>query len=130
GLVPVEAMACGTPVIAYGRGGATETVLPIPETGSLPAGADPTGVWFDEQTVESLAAAIRVFESQAREFNPHAARRQALTFSLPRFEEAFFSYVAGIMESNGSAHQGDVGHIPARGEDNSAYEETLAASTP
>ena len=55
-------------------------------------------MWFPEQSAESLAWAIRVFESQAREFNPHAARRQALTFALPRFEEAFFGYLAGIME--------------------------------
>ena len=46
GIVPVEAMACGTPVIALGKGGAAETVVP------LYAGDEATGVWFDEQTVE------------------------------------------------------------------------------
>src|SRR5207244_562647 len=103
GLVPVEAMACGTPVIAYGKGGATETVLPIPETGASASCAEPTGVWFPEQNTDSLAWAMRVFESQAREFNPHAARRQALTFALPRFEEAFFGYLAEIMETSAEA---------------------------
>src|SRR5205823_1529416 len=51
GIVPVEAQACGTPVVAYGRGGATETVVP-------PGGRrEPTGLWFEEQSAECLADA-------------------------------------------------------------------------
>src|SRR6202035_2258067 len=61
GIVPVEAQACGAPVIAFGRGGVTETVLP------LGGRRDPTGVWFDEQTVESLVGALRHFEGHARD---------------------------------------------------------------
>src|SRR5204863_1523122 len=57
GIVPVEAMACGAPVIALGRGGATETVVPLgvpprphpADTG----GQQPTGVWFGEQTIDA-----------------------------------------------------------------------------
>ena len=57
GIVPVEAMACGAPVIAFGRGGATETVLP-------PGGRhEPTGLWFAEQTADCLADAPDAFES-------------------------------------------------------------------
>ena len=58
GIVPVEAQACGTPVIAFGRGGATETVIPWPKNGA-------TGWWFEEQTVDSLATAIEQFENRA-----------------------------------------------------------------
>ena len=49
---------CGAPVIAFGRGGATETVLP-PESGS-----EPTGLWFAEQTVDCLAGALTTFASR------------------------------------------------------------------
>ena len=51
GIIPVEAQACGTPVIAYGRGGARETVI-----------ENKTGVFFGEQNVESLISAVNNFE--------------------------------------------------------------------
>ena len=53
GIVPVEAQACGTPVIAFGRGGVAETVV-----------AGQTGILFHEQSAESLAGAVRLFETQ------------------------------------------------------------------
>src|SRR5207245_8024836 len=56
GIVPLEAQACGTPVIAFARGGATETVIP-PGTRR-----DPTGIWFDEQKSECLVEALMCFE--------------------------------------------------------------------
>ncbi|HEY3789105.1 MAG TPA: glycosyltransferase, partial [Urbifossiella sp.] len=71
GIVPLEAQACGCPVIAFGRGGATETVRALGESG------DPTGVFFEEQTVDSLIAAINRFEQHADRFDPRSARRQA-----------------------------------------------------
>ncbi len=91
GLVPVEAMACGAPVIAYGRGGATETVVP--------AGGrrEPTGVWFEEQTVASLADAMREFELRVGDFSPAAARRQAQRFNARRFEEEMFAYLDDVL---------------------------------
>src|SRR5213078_2623736 len=55
GIVPLEANACGTPVIAFGRGGATETIVPL---GSRET---PTGVWFAEQHVDCLIAAMENF---------------------------------------------------------------------
>ena len=71
GIVPVEAMACGAPVIAYGRGGAAETVI-------APGGRHaPTGLFFVEQTADCLADAITAFEMRPNEFSPAAARRQA-----------------------------------------------------
>src|SRR5207302_7686781 len=72
GIVPLEAQACGMPVIAFGRGGATETVIP--------AGGrrEPAGLWFEEQSADCLAEAILRFEASAGDFSPAAARRQAL----------------------------------------------------
>jgi glycosyltransferase involved in cell wall biosynthesis len=90
GIVPVEAMACGTPVIAFGRGGATETVLP------LGGRREPTGVWFAEQTAECLMDAVATFEAHAREFHPTVARRQAQRFHPRRFAEEFFAYLDAV----------------------------------
>ncbi len=91
GIVPVEANACGAPVIAYGRGGATETVVP-------PGGrAAPTGLWLEEQTADCLAAALEHFEKQAADFDPSAARRQALRFNRQRFAEELFGYLDAVL---------------------------------
>jgi glycosyltransferase involved in cell wall biosynthesis len=93
GIVPVEAQACGTPVIGYGRGGLTETVIP-------PGGRrEPTGIWFEEQTVEGLTDAIQTFERSAGDLSPQAARRQALRFTHRRFEEEFFGYVEALRQT-------------------------------
>jgi glycosyltransferase involved in cell wall biosynthesis len=90
GIVPVEAQACGTPVIAFGRGGATESVIPL-------AGAkEPTGIWFSAQTPDGLAAAIREFETRSREFSPEAARRNALTFNRDRFEREMLAFLNSV----------------------------------
>jgi len=86
GIVPVEAQACGTPVIAYGRGGATETVVP-------PPAAQPTGLLFQEQVSACLIAAIEEFEKAADRFSPQAARRQAQHFNGQRFAQQFFGLV-------------------------------------
>ena len=91
GIVPVEAMACGAPVVAYGRGGACETVVP------LGGRREPTGVWFEEQTVEGLAEAMLRLEATARDFVPAAARRQAQRFNGRRFAEEVFAYLEGVM---------------------------------
>jgi glycosyltransferase involved in cell wall biosynthesis len=91
GIVPLEAQACGTPVIAFGRGGATETVLP------LGSSREPTGVWFEEQTADGLAEAIDRFERQADTFDPLAARRQAQRFNPRRFADQLFAYLAAVL---------------------------------
>jgi glycosyltransferase involved in cell wall biosynthesis len=72
GMCPVEAQACGRPVIAYGAGGALESVVP-----------GTTGLFFPEQCVDSLTNAIEDFES--RSFDPTAARSNSLRFSRQRF---------------------------------------------
>jgi glycosyltransferase involved in cell wall biosynthesis len=93
GIVPVEANACGTPVIAFGKGGATETVMPAD------GAAEPTGVWFMEQTVESLVEAMERFEARTTDFSPAAARKQALRFNARRFADEIFSYLAVVTRS-------------------------------
>lgn len=97
GIVPVEAMACGAPVIAYGRGGATETVLPPG------AGEEPTGLWFREQTADCLAAALEEFERSAGDFSAAAARRQALRFNQQRFRDELFAYLDAILAPGAAA---------------------------
>ena len=74
GITPLEAQACGTPVIAYGKGGALETILD-----------GKTGLFFDEQTSECLAATIRRFENGALELNVGELRHNAERFSCERF---------------------------------------------
>jgi glycosyltransferase involved in cell wall biosynthesis len=80
GIVPVEAQACGRPVVAYGHGGALETVVP-----------DETGVFFDELTVESLTEALT--RVTALHFDPQRLRANALRFSRQRHEHAMSSVI-------------------------------------
>ena len=87
GIVPLEAMAAGRPVIAFAAGGALETVVPL--GGDEP----PTGVFFHEQTVDALIAAIASFEEQAGRFVPKALRARAEVFDRPRFKEQIATYV-------------------------------------
>jgi glycosyltransferase involved in cell wall biosynthesis len=76
GIVPVEAMASGTPVIAFGKGGVTESVV-----------NGIHGMFFDSQTEESLLEALDLFESQADfgKFVPAELRRRSMEFSSTRF---------------------------------------------
>jgi glycosyltransferase involved in cell wall biosynthesis len=76
GIVPVEAQACGTPVIAYGKGGARETVIP-----------GVTGLFFEEQSVGALTSATERFESRCEQFAPPRIRQHAEKFSVDRFRE-------------------------------------------
>lgn len=80
GIVPVEAQACGTPVIAYRLGGATETVLEASQ------GWPGSGVFFDRQDSASLAQAMRRFEARPEQFDAALARRNALRFNAGRYE--------------------------------------------
>jgi glycosyltransferase involved in cell wall biosynthesis len=94
GIVPLEAQACGTPVIAFGRGGATETVVPLRRRHA----DDATGLWFEEQTVACVIEAIAAFEQHADELMPEAARRQALRFNAQRFAAEIVAFLAGVCQ--------------------------------
>lgn len=91
GIVPVEAMSCGTPVIAYGKGGAAETVVPLGEP-------NPTGLFFGDQTVEELIGAIERFESERKSFNPGESRKNAERFSKAVFVEKMGATIKGFIE--------------------------------
>jgi len=91
GIVPVEANACGTPVIAYARGGATETVLPL---GASPT---PTGVWFGYQSSEVMVEGMQRFERNEAAFQQKSLRRQALQFSKARFEQELMGYLESVV---------------------------------
>lgn len=85
GITPVEAQACGTPVIAFGKGGVLETVI---ETGEAA-----TGVFFLEQSVSSLCEAVARFERNRGNFIPKNCRCNAERFSVKRFNDEFSKYI-------------------------------------
>jgi len=89
GIVPLEAMAAGRPVVAFAAGGALETVVP-PGTGD-----PPTGLFFDVQTVDALVDALRRLESGAIAFDPKALRARAEEFDRPRFRERIAAFLHG-----------------------------------
>jgi glycosyltransferase involved in cell wall biosynthesis len=99
GIVPVEAQACGAPVVAYERGGATETVLAADGSNAC------TGIFFREQTVECLCEALLELESGSIALCPRAAREQALRFSAHRFEREITAFLRSVVD--GSATAGD-----------------------
>ncbi|MHA6247676.1 glycosyltransferase family 4 protein [Pontibacter sp. CAU 1760] len=83
GIIPVEAQACGTPVIAYGKGGATETVL-----------NGETGILFQKQTASAIQQAVRRFEQVAPNFSAQTIRQNAERFSQEIFREQIKSFIA------------------------------------
>jgi glycosyltransferase involved in cell wall biosynthesis len=88
GIAVVEAQACGTPVIAYGAGGALETVVDIfqhPGKG--------TGLFFAEQTVTALVAAVEKFEQCAKNFHPETINAHASQFAPTIFQKRYLEFV-------------------------------------
>jgi glycosyltransferase involved in cell wall biosynthesis len=83
GISPVEAQACGTPVIAFAKGGCLETVLDLKNSKS------PTGVFFYEQNSDSICSAVNFFEKNIQLFLSENCRKNALLFSIQRFRKNF-----------------------------------------
>ena len=110
GIVPVEAQACGTPVIAFGRGGVTETVIPLKSSGFGVQGSGfrdltpSTGLFFYEQTPAALVEALKRFEAVEDKFDPREIRKNAERFSIERFRREFREFVEGkIAEAHARA---------------------------
>jgi len=94
GIVPVEAQAEGTPVVALGHGGACESVAAT--------GPRPTGVFFDQPQPASIAAAINKLLARSETFRPEACRAQAALFTAERFRNSFKELVENEMEHAGA----------------------------
>ncbi|EDT01152.1 glycosyl transferase group 1 [Burkholderia ambifaria IOP40-10] len=107
GISVVEAQACGTPVIAYGKGGALETVL---EPRAHP---NPTGLFFDEQTPHAIVAAVDDFERAPQRFTPHACRANAERFSADTFRRRFLDYVEAALPGATAQRGSAVAPMPA-----------------
>jgi glycosyltransferase involved in cell wall biosynthesis len=90
GILPVEAQACGTPVIAYAKGGVLETVNDLTKEA-------PTGVFFTEQSESSIKAAITVFEKNIEKITQLNCRINSLRFSEELFKDEFMSYLRKII---------------------------------
>ena len=86
GIAPLEAQASGTPVIAYGKGGALETVADLNSE-------NPTGLFFNEQSPESLKHAIDKFENEGYVISPEDCVANAFRFSDERFRNEFKTFV-------------------------------------
>lgn len=85
GIVPVEAQACGRPVLAFGKGGALDTVVD-----------GQTGILFNEQTVDSLRNAIEKFETMT--FDKNVIRKHSLKFDEPEFKRQIEEYIRTTIE--------------------------------
>jgi glycosyltransferase involved in cell wall biosynthesis len=86
GIAPVEAMAAGKPVVAFGEGGALETVI-----------EGQTGTFFTEPTVDALVAAIGRIDGLV--LDPHAIRERARAFDVRLFRERFRELIEGVGSS-------------------------------
>lgn len=91
GILPVEAQACGTPVVGFGKGGLLETVNGIESD-------KPTGVFFGEQSKQSIKRAIEVFEEHFDVFTRENCRLNALRFSGGAFRTQFKKYIDGVID--------------------------------
>ncbi|WP_072621894.1 glycosyltransferase [Spirulina major] len=88
GIAPVEAQACGTPVIAYGAGGSLETVQDVrhaPTTG--------TGLLFGPQTVAALVKTVRIFEEICGKIRPESCQQQAHQFAPAVFQQRYLDCI-------------------------------------
>jgi glycosyltransferase involved in cell wall biosynthesis len=86
GIAPVEAQACGTPVIAFGRGGAVETIRGLDQP-------HPTGVFFNRQEPDAIAEAVRLFERRSVNIEPSDCRENATRFSEQIFIDRYSSFI-------------------------------------
>jgi glycosyltransferase involved in cell wall biosynthesis len=96
GIVPLEAQACGKAVIAYGKGGALETVIGFDEASGT--NADPTGVFFHEQSPQALREAILRFEKIEDRFDSRKCRSNALRFDRSVYKRSMQEYIQSVID--------------------------------
>ncbi|VWC05682.1 glycosyl transferase family 1 [Burkholderia arboris] len=96
GITPVEAQACGTPVIAYGRGGALETVIASGDASTR------TGLFFERQASADIVNAVMRFEA-AGGFDPRVCRANAQRFTVERFRDGLLEVMASALRNRASA---------------------------
>ncbi|KQR74512.1 glycosyl transferase [Burkholderia sp. Leaf177] len=106
GIAIVEAQACGTPVIAFGKGGALESVVPLGMSGA-------TGIHFPEQTAGSLCDAVDRFEDSPHAFSAQACRKNAERFSAADFRRKFIVEVLNTMAKADPSSDRDVSAVAA-----------------
>ena len=112
GIAPVEAQACGTPVIAYGKGAATETIRGLDRPGQ-------TGVFFDRQAPDAIVAAVEHLDRRLHAITPAACRANAERFATGRYHENIRRFVDAAM----TAHVDQL----AQGRDQTGMAEMLTA---
>jgi len=104
GISPVEAQACGRPVIAYGKGGVLETIVDWKTAAGSSTShmtSSPTGIFFSDQSVDSVMDAILRFEPIERHFMPECIRAHATQFDKAMFMRRFSTYLLRILELEG-----------------------------
>ncbi len=88
GIAPVEAQACGTPVIAYGAGGTLETVRDLRHDQS-----QGTGILFPEQTEAAIVEAVKFFEQHQKKIDPEILHTHALSFHPKVFQQRYLGFL-------------------------------------
>jgi len=98
GIVPLEAQACGRPVIGLGEGGLTESTIPLSNKGDV----SPTGLFFAERTEESLIDGVKRFMDNESKFEPRAIRAHAEKFDRKIFKNVFSARINQIFADSNS----------------------------
>jgi len=97
GMVPVETMACGAPVIAYKAGGALETVIDV----GTPDARGPTGLLYEPHTIEAMVDAVRRFENMSQEFSQEKLAAWARNFGKQQFRRRFLTAIDPELRKKG-----------------------------
>lgn len=95
GIVPLEAQACGKPVIAFGKGGALETVIGLDQTPNSKTNA--TGIFFYEQCPKVLQKIVLRFEELREQFDANKCRSNALKFDCSKYTQSMQNYIQSVM---------------------------------
>lgn len=104
GIVPLEAQSCGKPVIAFGKGGALETVVGVERNNEADTSA--TGMFFNEHSPQALRRTILQFEERESQFDCRACRSNALRFDRPIFQRSMRDYIRSVLDEYACRSEG------------------------